>query len=263
MIGGRKVPMAGLSWIRRFMYYPERWVPPVEAVLPGALDVAYDSADGLALRGWFLGVDHPAATVAVFHGNGGTRADRADLAAGLAERGMQVLLAEYRGYGECPGSPTEQGLIADGRAARAYLEGRPDVDPGRLVLFGESLGSGVAVALAEEDAPAALVLRSPFSSFAEIAAKHIPMAAATAVLPDRFDSLARIPAVAAPLLTIVGSRDTLVPPSSSRRLHEAAPGPKHWVEFPGAGHNDWEIAAGDRMLDEVAAFVAGVVGERG
>lgn len=254
--------MAGLSWIRRFMYYPERWVPPVEAVLPGAFDIVYDTADGLSLHGWFLPVGRPVATVVVFHGNGGTRADRADLAAGLAERGMAVLLAEYRGYGECPGSPTEEGLIADGRAARAYAEGRPDVDPGRLVLFGESLGSGVAVALAAEAPPAALVLRSPFSSFAEIAAKHIPMAAAAAVLPDRFDSLGRIPAAAVPLLTVAGSADTLVPPASSRRLHDAAPGPKRYLEFPGAGHNDWEIAAGDRMLDEVAAFVAGAVGER-
>jgi len=255
--------MVGFSWIRRFMYYPDRVVPPAEAVLPGAQEVAYDTEDGLTLHGWFLPADRTLATVVVFHGNGGTRADRADLAAGLAERGMAVLLAEYRGYGECPGSPTEDGLIADGRAARAYAEGRPGTDPGRLVLFGESLGSGVAVALAAESPPAALVLRSPFSSFAEIAAKHIPMAAAAAVLPDRFDSLERIPGVAAPLLTIAGSADTLVPPSSSRRLHDAAPGPKRYLEFPGAGHNDWEIAAGDRMLDEVASFVGGVLGERG
>ena len=145
--------MVGFSWIRRFMYYPDRVVPPAEEVLPGAQEVAYDTEDGLTLHGWFLPADRTIATVVVFHGNGGTRADRADLAAGLAERGMAVLLAEYRGYGECPGSPTEDGLIADGRAARAYAEGRPGTDPGRLVLFGESLGSGVAVALATDCNP--------------------------------------------------------------------------------------------------------------
>jgi fermentation-respiration switch protein FrsA (DUF1100 family) len=252
--------MAGLSWVRRLIYFPDSAMPPVETVLPGAEDVTFATEDGLELHGWFLPAADPIATVVVFHGNGGNRADRTDIAAGLAERRIQVLLAEYRGYGENPGAPTEDGLRADARAALRYLASRPDVDAGRIVLFGESLGSGVAVGLAVESPPAAMILRSPFTSFAEIARMHYPMLPAKSLLPDTFDSLARIGDVEVPLLVIAGSHDSIVPPESSRRLMEAANEPKEYVEFAGADHNDWVLAEGPRMLDEVAAFVERHVG---
>jgi fermentation-respiration switch protein FrsA (DUF1100 family) len=108
--------------------------------------------------------------VLVFNGNGGNRAHRAPLAAALSRSGLAVLLFDYRGYGGNPGAPTEPGLLADARAARAYLASRPGVDPGRLVYLGESLGAAVAVALAVEVPPLALVLRSPFTSLATWAA---------------------------------------------------------------------------------------------
>ncbi len=249
--------MTGLGWIRRFLYYPESFLPPIDAVLPGGEEVAFTTDDGLTLRSWFLAAADPLASVVVFHGNGGTMADRAPIAAGLAARRMNVLLAEYRGYGGNPGEPTEEGLIHDGRAAVRYATGRPEVDPGGLVLFGESLGSGVAVGLAAESPPAAMVLRSPFTSFAEVIAMHVPMLPAASLLPDRFDSLARIGSISCPLLVIAGSRDSIVPPEQSRRLNDAAGGPARYVEYPGADHNDWEIAAGEEMLDEVVAFIGG------
>jgi len=253
--------MPGLAWIRRFLYFPDSAVPPVQMVLPGAVDVTFATSDGLDLHGWFLPVEQPAATAVVFHGNGGNRAGRADIAAGLARRGIQTLLAEYRGYGECPGEPSEEGLLEDARAAWAYLADRPDVDPARMVSFGESLGSGVAVGLAVDVPPAAMILRSPFSSFAEIARMHYPMLPVSGMLPDAFDSLVRIAEVHVPLLVAVGTADGIVPAASSRRLFEAAPGPKQYLEFPGADHNDWELAAGDRLLDAVAGFVAEHLGE--
>ena len=248
------------DWIRRFLYFPETVVPPIDAVLRGAEVVRYQTDDGLRLSGWFLPVRDPSATVIVFHGNGGTMADRSDLAKGLAARGMSVLLAEYRGYGGNPGEPSEDGLLADAIAAHGYLAGRPDVDADRLVYFGESLGSGVSVGLAVDHPPAALVLRSPFTSFAEVIAMHYPMLPAAPLLPDRFDSLERIPGVTCPLLVVAGSSDSIVPAHLSRDLHDAAPGLKRYIEYPGADHNDWEISAGDQMLDDVAAFIAEHVG---
>lgn len=254
--------MPGLGWIRRFLYFPETVMPPVSAVLPGAEDVGFTTDDGLNLHAWFLPVSGAHATAVVFHGNGGNRADRVDIAAGLAGRGIQVLLAEYRGYGENPGEPSEEGLLADARAAWSYLCERPDVDPDRIVSFGESLGSGVAVALAAHVPPAALVLRSPFTSFAEIARLHYPMLPVAGLLPDTFDSLARIGRISVPLLVIAGSADRVVPVASSRRLFEAAAEPKRYVELPGADHNDWELAAGEEMLDRVAGFVGEHLGPR-
>jgi fermentation-respiration switch protein FrsA (DUF1100 family) len=249
--------MSPLSWTRRLIYFPESVVPPPEVMLPGAEEVSFRTEDGLDLQAWWLpGGEGPIATVAVFHGNAGTRADRSDLAAALFARGMSVLLTDYRGYGGNPGSPSEEGLIADGRAAVAYLRSRPDVDADRLALFGESLGSGVAVAVAAEDRPAVVVLRSPFTSFADVAKVHYPFIPAEALLADRFDSLARIGRVAAPILVIAGTSDEIVPAGQSRELYEAANEPKRLLIVEGAGHNDWVMLAGNQVMDAVAGFAA-------
>ena len=122
-----------------------------------------------------------------------------------------MLLLDYRGYVGNPGSPSEDGLLADARAARAYLLSRADVDPARLVYFGESLGAAVAVALAAEHPPAALILRSPFTSLADIAAVHYPFLPAGLMLRDRYESIERIGRVRAPLLVVAGQRDRIVP----------------------------------------------------
>ena len=235
-----------MNWTRRFIYYPEQALPPIEAVLGGGEEVAFTTADGLQLVAWHLPGDP---LVVVFHGNAGTRADRADLALGLAERGLGVLLTDYRGYGGNPGQPTEEGLLADGRAALEWARGRA----ARVVSFGESLGSGVSVALAGEDPPAAVVLRSPFTSIADIAGAWMPLGAS--LVADRWDSMARIGGVTAPLLVIAGTRDTIVPLSQSRALFEAAPGPKRLLVIEGADHNDWELLAGGEVLDAVASFL--------
>lgn len=250
-----------MSWTRRFIYFPGSTVPPPGGVLPGVEEVSYSTEDGLTLDGWWLpAAAVPLATVVVFHGNAGTRADRADLAAALGRRGMAVLLTDYRGYGGNPGEPSEEGLVADGLAALAYARSRSDVDAGRIVLFGESLGSGVAVAVAAAtataDPPAAVVLRSPFTSFAEVARAHYPFIPAEALLADRFDSRARIGEVAVPVLVIAGTGDTIVPVAQSRDLFEAAPEPKRLLVVDGAGHNDWVLLAGAEVMDAVGAFVA-------
>ena len=164
--------LAGL-WLfqRRLVYFPlSQDVPPVDTLLPGAEAVSFVTADGLRLGGWFASAattDRPA-TVLVFNGNAGDRSFRAPLAAALNRAGFSVLLFDYRGYGRNPGSPSERGLLADVRAARAYLIARDDVDAGRLLYFGESLGAAVAVPLAAEYPPAALVLRSPFTTYEQV-----------------------------------------------------------------------------------------------
>jgi len=248
-----------LAWAlqRRLIYFPDGGpVPPAATVLPGAQDVSFRTGDGLQLAGWFVPAGGaPAATVLVLNGNAGDRAARAPLAAALARQGMSVLLFDYRGYGGNPGEPTESGLAADARAARDYLLARPDV--GDLVYFGESLGAAVAVGLAAEHPPAALVLRSPFTSLVDVGRRHYPYLPVGALLKDRYDSLERIPEIKAPLLVVAGGADDIVPAEQSRRLHDAAPGPKRYVEIPGAGHNDLELFAGERLVGEVAALVRG------
>jgi fermentation-respiration switch protein FrsA (DUF1100 family) len=162
---------------------------------------------------------------------------------------------DYRGYGGNPGRPSEEGLAEDARAARTYLVGRPDVDPSRLVYFGESLGAAVAVTLASEHPPAALVLRSPFTSLGDVGRVHYPWLPVGLLLRDRFASIDRIGRVQAPVLVIAGDRDAIVPVGQSRWLYEAAPDPKALVVLPGADHNDLELLAGEEMIRAIVRFL--------
>ena len=229
-------------------------------MLPGGRDVVLDTEDGIRLGAWYLpaagGQKGPA--VLVVNGNAGDRSLRAQLAAGLSRLGVSALLFDYRGYGGNPGRPSEDGLAADARAALAWLAAQPEVDPDRIVYFGESLGAAVAVGLAVERPPAALVLRSPFTSLADVGRVHYPWLPVGRVLIDRYPSIDRIGSLSAPLLVIAGDRDDIVPESLSKRLYEAAPDPKRYLLVPGAGHNDPELIDGRRMLDEVGRFLSEV-----
>jgi fermentation-respiration switch protein FrsA (DUF1100 family) len=302
----------GLLWAfqRRLIYLPApRTVPPAAAVLPGAEEVGFATADGLRLGGWFVPAQprgsgdsaagsrpdprgpgdnpvqsnpaggyapppgappsegrvaarpgRPGPAVLVCNGNGGNRSLRAPLAAALARLGLHVLLFDYRGYGGNPGQPTADGLAADARAALAYLAGRPEVDPARVVFLGESLGAAVALRLATERPPAALVLRSPFASLAEVGRVHYPLVPVSLLLRDRYDSAAIADRLTAPLLVVAGGRDRIVPVGHSRRLFAAAPQPKRMVVLDGADHNDHELLAGLRLLTELRAFLGTIPG---
>jgi fermentation-respiration switch protein FrsA (DUF1100 family) len=251
-----------LLWVtqRRLMYFPDGYVPaPREVGLAGVESVRFSTSDGLELAGWFVPAGAEAkGTVLVFNGNAGNRAYRAPLATALASHGLNVLLFDYRGYGGNPGAPTEAGLAADARAAREYLAGRRDVDAARLVYFGESLGTAVAIGLAAEHPPAALILRSPFTSMADIGAYHYPILPVRLLLRDRFASRDTIGRVRVPVLVIAGDRDEIVPLEHSRGLYDAAAAPKEFVLIQGASHNDEELLAGEEMIQAIVRFLSGL-----
>lgn len=255
--------MVGAMWVfqRSLIYFPSQILPDVAAVLPGAEEVTFPTEDGLRLAAWFVPTtgDANGGTVVVLNGNAGNRSHRAPLARALAEKGYGVLLVDYRGYGANPGRPTEDGLIADARAAVAYLETRPDVDADQIAYFGESLGAAVAIGLAEQRPPAALVLRSPFVSLPDIASVHYPFLPTSGLLWDHYPNLDRISRIDAPILIVAGSADSIVPPSQSQRLFEAASEPKEFVMIEGADHNDFELTAGDQLVTEVAAFLSNML----
>ena len=249
-----------IIWIgqRRLMYFPAPDPPsPASVGLTDAEPVTFRAADDVTLHGWFLaGGRGPASlTVLVFNGNAGNRAHRAELGAALRSRGLSVLLFDYRGFGENAGAPTESGLALDARAAREYLLERQHVAPDRLVYFGESLGSGVATRLAAEHAPAALILRSPFTSFVDVGRFHYPLVPVRWLLRDRFVSIDQIPKVRCPVLVIAGTRDSIVPLEQSQRLFDAAASPKKLVIIEGADHNDAELLSGDQMIGAISAFL--------
>jgi fermentation-respiration switch protein FrsA (DUF1100 family) len=245
---------------RRLIYFPSAGpVPSAASLLPGGRDVVLDTDDGIRLGAWYLpaagGQRDPA--VLVCNGNGGDRSGRALLAAGLSgwAVGAAVRLPRLR---------RQPWQTVGGRPGRrragsfAWLAAQPEVDPDRIVYFGESLGAAVAVGLAVERPPAALVLRSPFTSLADVGRVHYPWLPVGRVLIDRYPSIDRIGSLSAPLLVIAGDRDDIVPESLSKRLYEAAPDPKRYLLVPGAGHNDPELIDGRGMLDEVGRFLSEV-----
>ena len=236
---------------RRLIYYPDgNQVPPAASVIPGARDVTLTTSDGLELGAWFVPARDPNRNVAVLvaNGNGGSRVSRAPLAQALARRGFSVLLFDYRGYGGNPGTPTEKGLATDVRAALRYLTAHTHAP---LIYIGDSLGTAVVTELAAEHPPAALVLRSPFVSLAEVGRVHYPYLPVRMLLVDRFPLVEHLSRVQVPTLVVYGTGDDVVPAEQSRAVADAAPGPTDVVEIPGAAHNDPALLYGERVLDAI------------
>src|SRR5918996_2314682 len=252
LVRGVLVVVVALLIVTAFMYFTQRgslyfpWTGQIEPPPPGVETIELATDDGLRLAAWFVPAAdagdrvQPGPAVLVCNGNAGYRAHRLPLAQALAERGYHVLLFDYRGYAGNPGSPTEEGLRTDARAAARALAARPEVDPARIGFFGESLGASVCGGLATEKQPAALVLRSPFPSTAAIGRHHYPyLPVVDALVWDRWPLAQQLAnEVRAPLLVVVGSRDEIVPPVLSRRAFDVAADPKMWVEVASADHND-------------------------
>lgn len=259
--------VGALAWglQRQLIYYPDDTaVPSADTVIPGARDVELRTSDGLTLGAWLVPPREPArgVTVLVANGNGGDRAGRATLAVALAERGMQVLLFDYRGYGGNPGSPSAEGLARDVRAARAYLVEEAGVPADRLLYFGESLGTAVVTELAAEHAPAGLLLRSPFTDLASVGSVHYPFLPVGSMLRDRFPLADHLARVEAPVTVVYGDRDTIIPPEHSREVAERAPVLRRLVLVEGAGHNDPVMFDGEVLLDAVEDLADHAVGPR-
>jgi uncharacterized protein len=238
---------------RSLMYFPEaRRTAPAQAGLPEAEEVVLDTADGERVIVWHIPPRGDRPVVLYFHGNGGALRYRVDRYRELTQDGTGLVLLSYRGYGGSSGRPSESGLIEDARAAYAFAAERYP----RLVVWGESLGSGVAVAIAAEKAAekkvARVVLEAPFASAVSVAASVYPFVPVHFLMKDQFRSDLRIHNVTAPVLIVHGDRDTVIPIESGERLYSLIEGPKRFLRVPGAGHED----LGQHAIEAMRAFVA-------
>jgi len=237
---------------RTLMYFPDpARTPPAAAGLPQAEEVTLRSDDGETLIAWHVTPRGDKPVVIYFQGNAEGLKARVGRFTWLTADGTGLLALCYRGYGGSSGRPSEDGLIRDARAAYDFVRAR---DPGkRIVLFGESLGTGVAVALAAEREVAGVILDAPYTSTAEVGAAAYPFAPVRWLIKDSFRSDERIARVHAPLLFLHGERDTIIPIRFSEKLFGLAHEPKRMVRFPLGGHVNLDDYGAAKVVKEFLA----------
>lgn len=222
---------------RSLLYHPDRVrVAPAAAGLPNAEEVALDTDDGERVIVWHVPPRDGRPLVIYFHGNGGALPHRANRFRWLTEDGTGLVALSYRGYGGSTGHPTEAGLMLDAEAAYRFARTQHPAAP--VVVFGESLGTGVAVALASRHAVAAVILEAPYTSVADVAASIYWFLPVRFLIKDAFYSDRLIGHINAPLLVLHGERDGVVPIAYGERLFAFATEPKRFIRFPGGAHSD-------------------------
>jgi uncharacterized protein len=238
---------------RSLMYFPDTvHTLPAAAGLPEAEEVPLTAADGVHIAAWHVPPGAGKPVILYFHGNGGALRFRVERFRRLIADGIGLVALEYRGYGGLAGTPSEAGLIADAQSAYRFAATRYPAQ--QLVLWGESLGSGVAVAIAAERPVGRVILEAPFTSAAAVGAQHYWYLPVSLLMKDQFPSDTRIRKVTAPLMILHGVHDRVVPYAMGEQLFDLANQPKHLVRFLDGGHEDLD---GHGALDAVARFLAG------
>jgi fermentation-respiration switch protein FrsA (DUF1100 family) len=245
LFGMSTLTLAGC--IERFFFYPDsaRYTTPEQFGLK-AEDVRLTASDGTRLHGWFLPAAGPAkGTVLHLHGNAANVSNHLPLVAWMPARGFNVLMLDYRGFGQSEGKPTLDGIVEDALAALGYLRTRAGVDRDRIVVFGQSLGGATALRMLARDAAGVrlAIIDSSFPSYRGIArdatagsamAPLAALAASALPSPDK-DPEAALKSIRMPLIFIHGTRDSVIPHANSDALHVAAPGSQLW-KIPDAEH---------------------------
>ncbi len=224
---------------RNLLYYPTHtYTPLAEAYANHAFEeISVTTEDGIHLKAWYAPAAGKPCTIVFFHGNGDSLLTAAPVADPYIDAGYGFLLAEYRGYSGLAGSPTEAGLYRDARADLRELMAR-GVPEHHIVLFGHSLGTGVAVEMATEFHAGGAMLLAPYLSIPKAAQAHYPFLPASILALDRFENEKKIRPVHVPLLIVNGAQDQVIPPSQGLRLYSLANQPKEFHSLADRGHND-------------------------
>ena len=227
---------------------------------PDAIGLPYEPVtlhadDGVKLSAWFVPADKARAVVLFCHGNAGNISHRLDTLRLFHGLRLSTLIFDYRGYGESEGKPSEEGTYRDSEAAWTWLTEEKGVAPERIVVFGRSLGGGVASWLAATHTPGALVLESTFTALPDVGAKVYPFLPVRLLARIRYPTLERLPGIRCPVLVVHSPQDDLIPCAHGRLLFEAAGHPKAFLELVG-DHNEGYMETGQAYLDGLDAFIA-------
>ncbi len=217
-------------------------------------EVYFAAEDGIELHGWFFPLPQDGPVILFCHGNAGNISHRLDNIVRLLEKGLQVFIFDYRGYGRSAGRPSEKGIYLDGLAAYDYLVREERLSPDRIVVFGRSLGAAVAIEVALQKEIRSVILESAFTSTKDMAKAVLLFKPVSPFLPAHYNNLAKITQLRPPKLFVHGDQDEIVPFTMGKRLFEAARSPKDFYPVRGAGHNDTYVVGGKSYFDRLAAF---------
>jgi pimeloyl-ACP methyl ester carboxylesterase len=227
--------------------------------------VRLETEDGETLHGWWIPApdvsretspdDRATHTLLFFHGNAGNISGRLESVQQFRRLGLNVLIVDYRGYGQSTGTPSEQGIYADAAACWEHLTAERGIAPADVVVFGRSMGGGAATWLAARRTPGAVILESVFTNVPDVGAHHYPFLPVRALATNQFDNEARVAEIEAPKLFIHSREDRVVPFELGRRVYEAAAEPKHFLEIQG-GHNDGFLVSSEVYLDTIDDFLS-------
>ena len=252
----------GAILILVYLFQPRLVFMPTRVVhsTPSDAGLSYEAvtlraSDGVKLSAWFIPADKPRATLLFCHGNAGNIADRLESFVLFQDLRLSVFIFDYRGYGASEGKPTEQGTYLDATAAWDYLVKERQIPPSQIVLFGRSLGGAVAAWLAVEQAPAALILESTFTSVPDMGARLYPFLPVRLLARIHYNTKDRIRQVKCPVLVVHSPQDEIVPYAFGRKLFELANPPKEFLEITGS-HNDGFLTSGRRYSDGLDAFLS-------
>ena len=240
----------------RMVFFPDRKLVGEPSAMGLAFeDVLFKASDGIGIHGWFVPAVGARYTLLFCHGNAGNISHRFDSLRIFNELGLSVLIFDYRGYGRSEGvPPSEAGTYVDAEAVYRWLVDERGVDPSTIIVFGRSLGSGVAVELASRVECAALIAESSFTSLPDVGQRAYPILPVKLLSRIRYDSAARIDAVRVPKLFVHSRDDEIIPFSLGRRLFDAAPEPKTFLEING-DHNSGFVISRGQYIAGLAAFI--------
>ena len=243
----------------RLVFFPSREL----ATLPTPYGLEYEdiqlrTQDGVELHGWFLPAPTALATLLFFHGNAGNISHRLESIQLFHDIGLDVMIIDYRGYGQSTGHASEQGTYLDADAAWTYLVEQRGVDPMQIIVFGRSLGAAVASWIAIKHQPAALILESTFTSIPDIAAHYYPLLPVRWLARIRYDNRSRLAKVQCPVLVIHSKDDEIIPYAHAKQLFEMATSPKQLLEIAG-DHNRGFLMSRLQYSQGIRAFITGAL----
>ena len=246
-----------LRWREPHMiYYPTREIEQTPDRLGWKYeDVLLTASDGVRINGWFVPAGREAKlTILFFHGNAGNMSHRFEKLATLRELGADVFMIDYRGYGRSEGTPNEQGTYRDAQAAYEYLTKQRNIDPRRIVVYGESLGSAIAVDLAAKQPVGGVITEEAFTSVGDVGQRMFPFMPVRLLVRNKYDTLSKIGRINAPLLIFHSRDDELFSMRHAERLLAAAKEPKQLIELRG-GHNDAFLTSADTYKKGLKDFL--------